>query len=116
MRDDILLRLHDALKRTGGGYASLTEEERRAYHAEANRKARARAKQNRETGDLRDTAAVTRSLLADAAIMILATGAPGADQIRSVLQTAYAGRPGIPLRIEQRCRSGRIRPKLARLG
>ena len=49
---------------------------------------------------------------ADAALMILATGAPGADQVRKVLQTIFAQRPGVPIAVETKAKKGKLKPKL----
>lgn len=113
--DDLLIRLHDALRSKAGGYSSMTEEERRAYHRAKDRESYARKKAALETGDLEPKKGVVRDVLADAAIMILATDGPGAAQIRAVLSKAFASRPGVPMTVESDIKRGRLKPKIVRL-
>lgn len=115
---DPLLSLHDRLREASAasrGYTALSDEERAAYHREANRAARAKRKAAKASGDLEPTPAVIRTLLADAALMLLATGGPGAEEIRRILSRAFPSKPGVPMTVETRARTGRLRPKLARV-
>lgn len=110
MSDDMLLRLHDALRRPGG-LSSMTVEERRAYNAKASRKYRAKAKAAAHI-DLENSPAVVRNPLADAALMLLATSGPGSELIRKVWKRPSVRRSAIPIRTEQRAKSGRLKTKL----
>ncbi|RWF94646.1 MAG: hypothetical protein EOQ38_27265 [Mesorhizobium sp.] len=58
------------------------------------------------------TAANINQALADAALMILATDAPGADQVRKVLATIFEQRPGVPISIETKAKGGKLKTKL----
>lgn len=78
-------------------WSGMDEAERRAYHAEANRRARARKKAAREAGEPAASRAELRDALADAALMILAAGGPGAGEIQAALRTAFPGKPGFLL-------------------
>jgi len=118
MDDTLLLKLHDRLRERDAasrGYTAMSPEDRAEYHRLANRAARAKRKAAQDSGDLEPTPAVIRTLLADAAIMILATDGPGASEIRKVLTRAFPGKAGVPMTVETQARTGRLRPKLARV-
>ena len=115
---DPLLELHDRLRERDAasrGYTSMSPEERRQYHIEARRASRAKQRQARKTGDLEPTRPIVRDLLADAAVMILATGGPGSAEIRNILTRAFPDKPGVPMTVETHARTGRLKPKLARV-
>lgn len=118
--DDALMALYHALREKNaaapGAFTTLTEDGRRAYFREAKQRNRQKQREAAETGRLEPTAANVRAALADAALMLLATDGPGADQVRVVLASVFAARPGVPLTIEQRAKAGKIRPKLVRPG
>lgn len=95
-----------------GSFSALSPEERREYYRLRRRHSRARVRAARDRGDVEPNLSNVRSALADAALMILATGSPGVDQVRLVLGAAFAKRPGVPLQVEQRAKSGKLRPKL----
>lgn len=97
-----------------GSFSALDDAGRRAYFREAVRRSRASAAESRAAGDIKATTANVRDALADAALMILATGAPGVDQVRAVLASVFAARPGVPITIETKVKRGRLRPRLAR--
>lgn len=112
-RDEALMRLYEHVR--GGqpvGYTDMTDEQRKAYMAEANRASRARQREAAAKGDPLPSKANIRTALADAALMILATDGPGAENVRRVLQAAFPSKPGVLLRVEQQAKSGTIRPKL----
>lgn len=117
---DALLRLHDLIKARNrpapGTFSALAGEAKRDYFREAQRRSRARRKAAADAGRLEPTRGNIRDALADAALMLLATGGPGADQVRVVLASVFAARPGVPLTVEQRARSGKLRPKLVARG
>ncbi|MFC4171630.1 hypothetical protein ACFOYU_06115 [Microvirga sp. GCM10011540] len=115
---DTLMKLYGALASQSAGkatIANMTMEERRAYDREARRRSRQRVRESIERGSPEPTSAMIREALADAALMILASGAPGADQIRNVLAMAFPGRGGVPGTVTVLARSGRLRPKLVKL-
>lgn len=112
-KDKAMMKLYEHV-RTGKpvGYTDLTDDQRREYMAEKNRESRARQREATEKGEPLPTKANIRHALADAAIMLLATDGPGADQIRHVLTAAFPSKPGLLLKVEQQAKSGRLRPKL----
>ncbi|PZQ14299.1 MAG: hypothetical protein DI565_12835 [Ancylobacter novellus] len=89
----------------------LPKAERQTYQAEASKARRARRKAEREGGDLKPTPANIYAVLADISLMVLATGGPGADALKSGLAAAF-GLPGLPMSVEARARSGDLAPKL----
>lgn len=115
--DASFLALHEALAARNapkpGSFSTLEGDERRAYFREAKRLSRSRESDRRKAGDVAPTTANVRTALADAALMILAVDAPGADQVRAVLALVFRSRPGAPLSIETKAKRGRLRPRLA---
>jgi hypothetical protein len=83
-----------------------------AYMREANRKSRAKVKAAPENGTPEPTKAMVRDSQADAALILLALGGPGSDEIRKLLYKAFHGRAGLPGRIAPEARSGKRKPKL----
>ncbi|MCR4521679.1 hypothetical protein [Bosea sp. 47.2.35] len=90
----------------------LPTEERKAYMAELQRRTRAKAKAAAEDGRVEARTKTIRDALADAALIILASGAPGADAIEKLVGIAFAGRPGVAGTVRAKARAGAIRPKL----
>ncbi len=88
--------------------------EKLAYHAEANRRSRARAKDRREAnpGSPEPSPAMVRAVLADAALILLASQAPGSDEVQRLLSRAFPGRAGVAGTVTAKVRSGRLRPKV----
>lgn len=115
-RDAALDELYQRLKkRNAGCFSSLNEVGRRAYYRDKKRASRSRDRQASADGSPAPTTANIREALADAALMLIATAGPGADQVLNVLTSVFAERPGVPLSIEQRAKSGRLRPKMVAL-
>ena len=116
-RDVALIRLHDALKRRAapkpGTFSALDADARREYFAEAQRRKRAAERAAVAKGAIKATVPNIRTALADAALMLLATDGPGADQVRKVLAEVFSQRPGVPMSVESRVRKGKIKTKLA---
>lgn len=114
--DAALMELYRRLRERNtpepGSFTSLDTEERREYFRLKRRESRAKHRAAVAAGSLPPTQGNVRAALADAALMLLATDGPGADQIRAVLANAFSARPGVPLTIEQRARAGKLRPKL----
>lgn len=98
--------------RQPGKIEAMSVEERRAYNAEAARASRQRKRETRATGQGKPTTDLIRDLLADIAIMMLASDAPGSDTIMSGLKTYFGDRVGFPSKIKMDCRRGKLRPKL----
>lgn len=112
-RDVALMKLHDLLAAKNapkpGSFTSLDEDQKREYFRLSRRRSRAKV---RAAPSVPATAANINQALADAALMILATGAPGADQVRTVLTTIFAKRPGVPISVETKAKRGKLKPKL----
>lgn len=90
----------------------LPDEERKAYKAKKQAERRAALKQRAEGGSIKFDAETTRDALADAAIILLASGAPGAEAIEAYLRTVFRDQVGAPWTIKARAKSGQLRPKL----
>lgn len=106
--------LYDLLKKTEQPHriAGMTVEERRDYNRAAKAASRARQRQEIEQGVVPVTVENTRDLLADIAIAILATNAPGAETIERALIKFFHDRPGYPSKIKLDCKSGKLRSKI----
>lgn len=102
--------------RKPGKIEAMTAEERRAYNAEAKRASRDRQRETRATGVGKPTLDITRDILADIAIMMLASDAPGSRTIMSALKQHFGARVGFPSKIKMECRKGKLRPKLIATG
>ncbi|RIX99116.1 MULTISPECIES: hypothetical protein [Aureimonas] len=115
---DPLHTLYDALAAQQAAQPTpvrhLPADERRAYMREAKRRSRERQREAAEAGSPQATDDAIRAALADAALMILATDAPGAEQVMSALRSAFPGRGGVAGTVRARCRSGTLRPTLLR--
>jgi hypothetical protein len=115
--DSALIELYDRLRRRNtlpsGSFTTLSADGRREYMRVAQARSRARHRASIEAGSLPPTEGNIRSALADAALMLLAVDGPGADQVRQVLAAVFHDKAGIPVSVETRARSGRLRPKLA---
>lgn len=114
--DEAWLRLHDALAKRNapkpGSFASLDQDQRREYFRVARQRSRAKVKTAEANGGPAPTMANVRDALADAALMILATSAPGTKSIRKVLRQIFATRPGVPMTVEAKAKRGKLKPKL----
>ena len=87
-------------------------EEHAAYMREANKRSRAKAREAKANGSPEPTKAMVRDALADAALILLASGGPGAEEVRKMLHRAFPGRAGLPGQIASEARSGKRKPKL----
>ncbi|KQS84845.1 hypothetical protein [Rhizobium sp. Leaf383] len=92
--------------------ASMTREQRLAHNAELRRARYARKTDMKASGSLPIDEQTARDALADAALMILASGTPGAEAIMTYLEKVYSDKGGAPLSIHAKARSGKLRPKL----
>lgn len=93
------------------GVRDLPEEERKKYQREATRAHREKLKAKQKEGNPEPTADAIREALADAALMLLAVGGPGADQVRAYLERAFPGRSGVPMTVTSKARSGKLKPR-----
>jgi len=116
-RDAALMELYTRLSSRSapkpGSFSALTPAGRREYFTDARRRNRAKERAKLEAGAPAPTVANMRAALADAALMMLAVDAPGANMVREVLAGVFAQRAGVPMQIERKARTGRLRPKLA---
>lgn len=92
--------------------AGMSSEERREYNRAAKAASRARQKAEIEQGRVPVTTEITRDLLADIAIAMLATSAPGAETIEKALVKFFHDRPGYPSKIKLDCKRGKLKSKL----
>ncbi len=92
--------------------ADMSPAELRGYKARKQAERREKLKSRESSGSIKFDATSTREALADAALLILATGGPGADAVMSYLSKIYHDQVGAPLTIKTWAKSGKIRPKL----
>jgi len=83
-----------------------------AYNRETVARSRAAAREAKAAGIVEPTTANINQALADAALMILAVGGPGAEQVRNALHKIFSAHPGTPMSIEAKARTGKLKPKL----
>ncbi|QKN14298.1 hypothetical protein HR059_07400 [Sinorhizobium meliloti WSM1022] len=101
-----------AVKRNAVAIADMTDVEFRAYKARKQSERRASLKARESSGSVKFDASSTREALADAALLLLATGGPGADAVMAYLSKIYHDQVGAPLTIRSWAKSGKLRPKL----
>lgn len=99
-----------------GSFSALTAAERKAYFRDAKRRSRGRQAAAAAKGAPALTVANIRAALADAALMMLATDAAGAELVREVLAGVFSTRPGVAFTVQTRARQGKLRPKLVAIG
>ncbi len=92
--------------------ADMTDTEFRAHKAKLQADSRKAIKEKKAQGSLHFNTATTRDALADAAIMLLASNAEGADAIRAYLSKVFPSMPGVPFTVTVRAKSGELKPKL----
>jgi hypothetical protein len=90
----------------------LPPDAKREYEREIKRRSREKARQAAAEGRLEARSDVIRDVLADVALIVLASGAPGADAIERLLGIAFSARPGVAGTVRAKARAGAIRPKL----
>lgn len=93
-------------------YSEMTEEQQRKYKRRKQSMRRAMLKARAGAGSVKFDASSTRDALADAALLLLATGGPGADAISSYLEKVFHDQVGAPITIKTWARSGKLKPKL----
>ncbi|WP_114945895.1 hypothetical protein [Microvirga calopogonii] len=93
----------------GKTLADMTPDELRAYKSESKRRSRERQRAAMDKGSPEPTTDNIRSVLADAALLILIKDAPGADIVMGVLGIAFKGRAGVPGKVRADAKDGKIR-------
>lgn len=101
-----------AVKRPSVALADMSEAEFRAYKARKQAERRASLKARETSGSVKFDGASTREALADAALLLLATGGPGADAVEAYLRKVFHDQVGAPMTIKSWARSGKLKPKL----
>lgn len=96
------------------GLAAMSTLQRQEYNRAAKAKSRAKAKEAVEKGAAAPNVDIARDLLADIAIMMLATDALGSDTIMKALNRYYDG-SGWPAQIKRRARSKKLKTKVFKL-
>ncbi|MPR07809.1 hypothetical protein [Microvirga tunisiensis] len=111
-----LMQLYKVLATKGGtegkALADMTEEELRRYKTESKRRSRERQRLAAKCGSPEPTTDNVRNALADAALMILAANAPGSAEIKKILSMVFAGRPGVPGKVQADACKGKIKPRM----
>ena len=90
----------------------ISAEDSAAYYGEAQRLHWSKAT---ASGRLEATDAAIRPALADAAILLLAVGGPGANATERAVRTAFPRRPGVASSTRARARAGSLRPRVLTL-
>lgn len=118
--DEALMALYGRLAAKNapapGSFSTLSPAERRAYFRDAKRRSRGREADAAAKGAPAATVGNIRAALADAALMMLATDAPGAALVLEVLGNVFSARPGVAYAVQARARKGKLRPKLVAIG
>jgi hypothetical protein len=107
-----VIKTSPAVKRNAVALADMSEAEYRAYKAQKQAERRAALKARESSGSVKFDSTSTREALADAALLLLATGGPGADAVMSYLDKVFHDQVGAPLTIRSWARSGKLKPKL----
>ncbi|MBP0439897.1 hypothetical protein [Tianweitania sediminis] len=91
--------------------ADMTAEQRREYDRRKRSESRARHREAAAAGAPEASLGAVRDALADAAIMLLAVGGPGSEEIKRVLGKVFEARPGVVLKAATDAKRGKLRPK-----
>ena len=100
------------LKPVAVGIRDLPDEERKAYKARKQAERRAKLKERVDRGSVNFDVVTAREALADAALMVLASGADGSVAIERYLEKVFHDQAGAPLTIKAKARAGLLKPKL----
>lgn len=92
--------------------AGMTREEELAHKAEVRRRNYQRKSEMKSAGSLPFNEATVREALADAALMILASGSEGSSAITAYLTRLYHDKGGVPSKVTREAKSGKLKPKL----
>ncbi|MGO8092803.1 hypothetical protein [Rhizobium leguminosarum] len=110
--EDVIVERPKRSRKPSVGIDDMTPEEYKAYKARLQAGRRARNKEQEAAGYLPFDADTTRDALADAAIMLLFTGGPGATAVLNYLGQVFSDKPGAPLTVAARAKSRALKPKL----
>lgn len=100
-----------AMRAAPKGIAAMSTLERQEYNRAAKARSRERSREAVVVGAAKPTVDVARDLLADIAIMILATDAVGSDTIMLALNNYYGG-GGWPGQIKRRAKLGKLKTRI----
>ncbi len=110
IRDDSPLFVKVASAKTP--VRDLPDDERKAYKAAKQAERRAALKEREKTGSVKFDMETTREALADAALLILASGADGSDAVMAYLGKVFHDQVGAPFTVKARAKSGELKPRL----
>ncbi|WP_165422289.1 hypothetical protein [Rhizobium ruizarguesonis] len=110
--DDVVLKKPRKSRKPSVGIDDMAPAEFRAYKARLQAERRARNKAEQAAGSLPFDVDTTRDALADAALMLLYAGGPGATAVLNYLGQVFPDKPGAPMTILARARAGKLKPKL----
>jgi len=110
IRDDSPLYVKTSSAKTS--VRDLPEDERKAYKARRQAERRAALKERAANGSVKFDTVTARDALADAAILILASGSEGSEAIMSYLRKVYHDQAGAPFTIKAHAKSGQLKPRL----
>lgn len=91
--------------------AGMSREEELAHKAAVRRRNYEKKAAMKATGSLPFDEATVRDVLADAALMLLASGAEGSAAITAYLTRVYHDKGGVPSKVVREAKSGKLRPK-----
>jgi hypothetical protein len=91
----------------------MDEQQRRDYDRQRQADYRQRKREAVEKGAVAPNEALTRELLADIAIAMIATSAPGSETITAAINRYYQG-TGWPMQIIRKAKLGKLKPKVLR--
>jgi hypothetical protein len=92
--------------------AAMTPEELLRHKAEVRRRNYAKRTSMKASGSLPFDEATVRDALADAALMLLAAGAPGSESVMTYLNKLYRDKQGVPTKVQSAAKYGKLKPKL----
>ncbi|NEK19936.1 hypothetical protein [Rhizobium leguminosarum] len=92
---------------------TMDEPQRREYDRQRQAEYRQRKREAVEKGAAAPNEALTRELLADIAIAMIATSAPGSEAITAAVNRYYQG-TGWPMQIIRKVKTGKLKPKVLR--
>ena len=95
--------------------SEMSDDERKSYNARKQQERRDRLQAEKQTGGISLDTKSVREALADAAIMLLATGAPGAESVEVFLRKVFADKPAAVTKIRHEAKSGKLKTKLLKL-
>ncbi|MBY3321227.1 hypothetical protein [Rhizobium laguerreae] len=112
--EDVIVERPKKSRKPSVGIGDMTPDEFKAYKAQLQAERRARNKEKEAAGSLPFDAETTRDALADAAIILLYAGGPGATAILNYLGQVFSDKPGAPITVAARVKSRALKPKLTK--